>query len=424
MRIQNRKFKIQKGFVALYLTILVLALVFGIVVSISLLTLNQQKILRNITRSTQSYYLAEAGIEDALLRLKKEMNFSSPYSFKLGNGTTTVEISDIIGGSRTITSKGNISNTIKKIQVVYAISKQKVSFYYGAQVGAGGLIMGNGSKVLGNVYSNGSVIGGGMIQNSIIVAGNGNRIEGITVGENATVFTCKNSIINGNLIYVSGGSVQNCQVKGSISIRPNEIPPRDLPISQSQIDKWKGEAANGGVTTTDISISGTKILGPIQIGTSSNPKNLTVQNGATLIVKGTIYVTGNITFSNGSTIKLDSSYGSLSGVIISDGVITVENNVIISGSGQPGSYVLILSTKSDTTNPVINIRNNSAGSAIYYANSGLIYLKNNMVAREVTGYKIQIENNAEIQYESGLEEANFSSGPGGSWEIVSWREIE
>jgi hypothetical protein len=424
MRIQNKKFKIQKGFVALYLTILVLALVFGIVVSISLLTLNQQKILRNITRSTQSYYLAEAGIEDALLRLKKKMNFSSPYSFKLGNGTTTVEISDIIGGSRTITSKGNISNTIKKIQVVYAISKQKVSFYYGAQVGAGGLIMGNGSKVLGNVYSNGSVTGAGTIQNSIIVAGNGNRIEGITVGEDATVFTCKNSIINGNLTYVSGGSVQNCQVKGSISIRPNEIPPRDLPISQSQIDKWKGEAANGGVTTTDISISGTKILGPIQIGTSSNPKNLTVQNGATLMVKGTIYVTGNITFSNGSTIKLDSSYGSLSGVIIADGVITVENNVIISGSGQPGSYVLILSTKSDTTNPVIDIRNNSAGSAIYYANSGLIYLKNNMVAREVTGYKIQIENNAEIQYESGLEEANFSSGPGGSWEIVSWREIE
>jgi hypothetical protein len=424
MRIQNRKFKIQKGFVALYLTILVLALVFGIVVSIYLLTLNQQKILRNITRSTQSYYLAEAGIEDALLRLKKKMNFSSPYSFKLGNGTTTVEISDIIGGSRTITSKGNISNTIKKIQVVYAISKQKVSFYYGAQVGAGGLIMGNGSKVLGNVYSNGSVIGAGTIQNSVIVAGNGNRIEGITVGEDATVFTCKNSIINGNLTYVSGGSVQNCQVKGSISIRPNEIPPRDLPISQSQIDKWKEESANGGVTTTDISISGTKILGPIQIGTSSNPKNLTVQNGATLIVKGTIYVTGNITFSNGSTIKLDSSYGSLSGVIIADGVITVENNVIISGSGQPGSYVLILSTKSDTTNPVIDIRNNSAGSAIYYANSGLIYLKNNMVAREVTGYKIQIENNAEIQYESGLEEANFSSGPGGSWEIVSWREIE
>jgi cytoskeletal protein CcmA (bactofilin family) len=424
MRIQNRKFKIQKGFVALYLTILVLALVFGIVVSIYLLTLNQQKILRNITRSTQSYYLAEAGIEDALLRLKKKMNFSSPYSFKLGNGTTTVEISDIIGGSRTINSRGNISNTIKKIQVVYAISKQKVSFYYGAQVGAGGLIMGNGSRVLGNVYSNGSVTGAGTIQNSIIVAGNGNRIEGITVGEDATVFTCKNSIINGNLIYVSGGSVQNCQVKGSTSIRPNEIPPRDLPISQSQIDKWKEESANGGVTTTDISISGTKILGPIQIGTSSNPKNLTVQNGATLIVKGTIYVTGNITFSNGSTIKLDSSYGSLSGIIISDGVITVENNVTISGSGQPGSYVLILSTKSDTTNPVIDIRNNSAGSAIYYANSGLIYLKNNMVAREVTGYKIQIENNAEIQYESGLEEANFSSGPGGSWEIVSWREIE
>jgi Tfp pilus assembly protein PilX len=414
----------QEGFAALFITILVLAVIFGIAVSVTILILSQQKIARNIVESSQAYYIAEAGIEDALLRLVKKWNWSSPYTFSIGNSSTTVEISDIIGGSRTITSTGNSSNRIRKIRVGYAVSTKKVSFHYGAQVGEGGMIMGNGSEVEGNIYSNGSVIGGGTIQNSIIVAGNGNKIEGITVGEDATVYTCKNSDIKGNLTYVSGGSIQNCTVSGATSIRPNEIPLKDLPISQSQIDEWKTEATAGGIIMTDISINGTKTLGPIQIGTSTSPKNLTVTNGSTLIVYGTIYVTGNITFNNGATVKLDSSYGSLSGIIIADGVITVENNVTLSGSGQAGSYILLLSTKNDTTNPVIDIRNNSAGSSIYYSNSGLIYLKNNMRAREVTGYKIQIENNAIIQYESGLEDASFSSGPGGSWEVVSWKEIE
>jgi len=414
----------KNGFAALYLTVLILAVIIAISVSISILTFGQQKISQNITKSSQAYYASEAGVEDVLLRLVKKMNWSSPYNLKVGNATATVEISDIVGGTRTITSKGNFLNRIRKIQIIYAISTQQVSFHYGAQVGEGGMIMGNGSQVLGNVFSNGSVTGGGTIQNSIIVAGNGNKIDGITVGNDATVHTCKDSNIDGNLTYVSGGSIQNCTVGGATSTRPNEIELQPLPISQSQIDEWEEDAAAGGVITTNISISGTKILGPIQIGTSTNPKNLTVENGATLIIEGTVYVTGDITFNNNATVNLDSSYGSLSGIILTEGVITVENNVILNGSGQAGSYVLLLSTKNDTTNPVIDIRNNAAGSVIYYANSGLIYLANNMYAREVTGYKIQIANNAIIQYESGLEETNFSSGPGGSWEVTDWKEIE
>lgn len=414
----------QKGFIALLLTILILVIIFGLAVSIFILTFNEQKILENIIKSNQAYYAAEAGIEDALLRLVKNESFSKPYTLNIDEANATVEISDVVGGSRTIISTGEILNRMRKIRVVYQISTDKISFHFGAQVGEGGMVMGNGSRVEGNVFSNGSIIGGGTIQNSVIVAGNGNKIEGITVREDAAVHTCKNSVIYGNLTYVSGGSVINCTVGGSTKARPDQIEPLPLPISQEQIDKWKEDAEKGGIIPNDVSINGTVTLGPVQIGTSTNPKNLIVQNGATLIMTGTIYVTGNITLNPNSTLKLDSSYGSLSGILISDGVITVENNVTISGSGHEGSYVLLLSTKADTTNPVIDIRNNAAGSAIYYANSGLIYLKNNMQAREVTGYKIQLENNAIIQYESGLENSFFSSGPGGAWKILSWKEVE
>lgn len=415
---------LNQGFSSIYLTILILVIIFETLVLILFFNLNQALISTNITRSFQSYYLAEAGIEDALFRLTNKINFSSSYNIRIAEGTSTVEISNIIGGIRTITATGNFSNRIRKVEVIYSISSKKISFYYGAQIGDGGMIMGNGSVVEGNVFSNGSITGGGVIQNNVVVAGNGNKIEGITVGENANVHTCKNSRIYGNLTYVAGGSVINCTVEGSTKIRPNEIDPLPLPIPQSQIDKWKEDAAVGGIITNDLSISGTVNLGPVQIGTPTVPKNLIVQNGATLIMKGTIYVTGNFILNQRATLRLDNSYGSLSGVLISDGVITVENNVLISGSGQQGSYVLLLSTKSDVSNPVINIKNNSAGSVIYYANSGLIFLKNNMKAREVTGYKIQLENNAVIQYESGLENASFSSGPGGTWEVINWKEIE
>jgi len=419
----------QKGFAAFFITILVLAVIFGIAISLTVLILGQQRISGNIVKSSQSYFAAEAGIEDAILRLKNKMKWSSPYNLNVGGASATIEISSIIGGSRTITSKGNFLNRIRKIQIVYKISTQQISFYYGAQVGDGGMLMGNNSRVRGNIYSNGSVIpakGGdkGYIDESIIVAINGNRIEGLQVGKDAKAHTCKDSQITGTLIYVSGGSVQNCTAGGATNIQPNEIPAKDLPISQGQIDKWKQEAEGGGIISGDYTVSGkiTQNLGPKKI-----TGNLLVDNNATLNMTGTIWVVGNLRIDNGSTIKLDSnSYNSLSGVIVVDGKIKVRPNTYLKGSGQEGSYLMLLSTNpevSDTANPAIGVDNNS-DAAIFYANQGLIVLRNKIKAREVTGYKIFLDNNAEILYEAGLEEATFSSGPGGSWEVADWKEIE
>jgi len=67
----------EKGFVAFLFTILVLASVLGITVSISLGALRGSSMSRNVVRSAQAYYAAEAGLEDALWRVK---NFL-PYSY-------------------------------------------------------------------------------------------------------------------------------------------------------------------------------------------------------------------------------------------------------------------------------------------------------------------------------------------------------
>src|SRR5581483_27004 len=100
----------------------------------------QQRISTNTLSATQSYYTDQAGLEDALLRLKNNPSMSSlSYSLSLGNSSTSVTIPAIVGGSRTITSQANNSSLIKTSQVVWEINGSNVSFHYGVQVGAGGL---------------------------------------------------------------------------------------------------------------------------------------------------------------------------------------------------------------------------------------------------------------------------------------------
>ncbi len=412
------------GFAVILAVILVVAAGLAIILSASYISLNNIKAVRNNIYSAQTYYVAEAGIEDSLLRLNRGMKFSKTNSLAVGSGNATIEIGDPIGGSRTITSSGNTNNRIRKMRAVYTITTDNVSFHYGAQVGDGGMTMANNSRVKGNVFSNGSVVGSGgkgYIDNTIKVATLGSRIEGLNIGEDAYTHNCKDCTIGGSLYY-SGGGQENCTATGGVKTSPVQGT-RPLPISEEQITEWKNDALAGGVFIGNytVAIGKTAYLGPKKIEGALN-----LQNSATLIVTGTIWVTGNINLNNLSVIKLDNPiYGSTSGIIIADGKIIVSNGADIQGSGAAGSYTMLFSTDSslDLANPAIDVNNNARG-AIFYTSAGLIKLSNNMEIREATGYKLYLLNNAVIEYESGLEDVGFSSGPGGSWKVTEWKEIE
>ncbi len=417
----------EKGFAAIIVSIIMMSVSLTIAFSFINLALNEKRIVSNSINSLKSYYLAEAGIEDMILRNNKGVAMPfSPNDLSLGEGIARQYSGSVVAGTREIICEGNIDGYVRKIKVVLNISTNDASFYYGIQVGDGGMTMENNSRVKGNVFSNASVIasGKGYITDSVTVAGNGNRIENLDVGVNASSHSCKYSDIGETLTYVSGGSLENCNFGLEVKEKPNDIDPLPLPISQNQIDNWKNEASCNNDPNCIFSGDFTVPIGEtVSLGPKKIVGNLIVGNNAIFIVTGSIYITGDVAFNNRSLTKLNAGYGSTSGIIVNDGKVIANNRSILQGSGVKGSYIMVLSTNSslDINSPAIDVGNNTQG-AVFYTSTGLLRLHNNTKVREATGYKVHLDNNAEVEYEVGLENISFSSGPSGGWEIVSWRE--
>ncbi len=390
-------------------------------------------------KSKQSYFLAEAGVEDAVYRVLKNMAIGSSVAITLDGNTETTTLTNLPGGIKQIVSLGSVTNFERKITAKVKTGEGEV-FKYGTQAGQGGFVFQNNSYVSGSIYANGNVIGsnGAYITGDAFVAGSSGLINGMCVGGTIQNGSCTSSspgnghahtIINSNVtgtIYCQVGSGNNK------SCNTSEADPvvQDLPLSDSDVNEWKTDATAGGVTNGSVTISSPTTMGPRKI-----VGDLIIDD--TLTISNTVYVTGNVVINATAggnnpppSVRLSSSYGSTSGIIVADGYITINNGVVFGDSGTAGSYILLLSTSTcDTsiaTSPcyghsAIEVSNNSALS-IVNAQKGTVYFSNNASVKEAVGNKIELKNNVGISYGTGLISVDFTSGPSGSWVIESWGE--
>lgn len=602
--------KTEKGFTTFYLTILVLAAALVAAAGIFTITFQEQKVIRNITKSNQAYFAAEAGLEDATLRIVKSMDVPSKYTLAVGGESADVQIISPNPSARMVQSTGTASNIFRKIESHLNIETVNPSFFYGAQAGDLGIIMENNSRIegaggaVGNVYSNGPISG----DNNAVITGNVFVATGMAEDQSHVVYNSdqifgKNSpvvdiaqsfvpSISDTLVKVSvyikkvgdpddlivriltdsidsptkttlasgeldedlvgtsfgwvdivfssppnltqgvvywlmidasadnndywvwgkdqdqgyglgqakysanwnAGSPVWTAIAGDLNFKtymggqetfldgvtvlgdahsnvitesnicgsafyqtidsssfnflndpsnptcPDPLTPgaafpgssdpplQNMPISDSNINQWKEEAALGGVYTGNLTVSSSMSYGPKKI----DGNLIMTSNNKVLTVTGTIYVTGYLDIDNGSTIQCSADYGLNSCVVVVDKWVHIGNNGIFRGSGQSGSYLMILSNSScdgsssaDCThhNSAMDLHNGATG-AIFYANNGLIHLHNGVEVSELTAKKIQLEQGAVIRYEQGLVNAGFSSGPGGSWEVTTWKEVQ
>jgi hypothetical protein len=340
---------------------------------------------RRAVASEQAFRSAEAGIEYYHWLISRGGSLSSPatYDFRNASGTVvgTYELSaDEELTSVAVTSIGRSGGATRTVKAEF-VQGEGTTFYYGVQSGNGGFNLENNARVVGNVYSNFNING-------------------------------KNgSSITGDALAV--GSISGVSVGGQ---RTTGVSPQPMPISEEEIQGWKDDA-DANVSTGNLTITGEgNILGPRKI-----VGDLTIRGSAELIITDTIWVTGNITLENGAYIALSSSYGERGGVIIADGVIDIDNNVTLEGSGEPDSFIILLSTSSSDL--AIDVGNNNS-SVILYAPNGTISLGNNADVQVITAKAVSLGNNVVLEYEQGIINTAFQSGPSGGWELRSWKEIQ
>ncbi len=254
---------------------------------------------------------------------------------------------------------------------------------------------------------------GGDFNFGIYLGGTATSLSGVKVGGDATAHIITDCKVTGNAFYQA---ISSCPVTGTLNPNATDTAPQIMPISGAQVTDWENSAAAGGVIAGPFTISGTGTLGPVKI-------NGDLIIDGTLNLTGNVWVNGNVTVVNGSFINIDPSLGTDGAVIIADtpanqaigGIMTVNNGVTLQGNGNPGSYVLMISTNS--TSGAIELNNNIVGG-IYYTDKGNINVSNNVSADRVLGYSVHLKNNAVMTYSSGLQSGSFPGGPGGSWGYV------
>ncbi|MDP9211971.1 MAG: hypothetical protein M3N59_01700 [bacterium] len=239
----------------------------------------------------------------------------------------------------------------------------------------------------------------------------GTSLTGIDVNGDAHANTLNNVDIDGDAYFQTnnGSSIGGTAYPGS-----EDPPQRDLPITEANLIDFKNQAVAGSTYSGDytVPLGQTRTLGPVKVA-----GNLNVSTNATLILTGTVWVTGSITFSNNAVIELDPGYGSTSGAIVGDGPVNIQNNVDFVGSGASNSYLLLA-----TSGSPLNVANN-ADSIILAAPNGTIIFQNNAGANALAANRLELSNNATVDYLSGLADVQFSSGPGGTFSAGGWQEV-
>src|SRR3989344_5456881 len=431
--VSDTQINLERGQAMMVATILFLVVSVTIIFGLAGPILKQQRIASNLVLSRQGYFLAEAGLEDVVYRLKTGKPVSSTEVLSLSGDTTTTVTTDVLD-EKQIVSSANVRSVVRKLRT-NVILGSGVSFHFGIQAGEGGLVMENTSSVSGNIYSNGAIRGTGptnnVIRGSVVSAWSDGLVDNLYDTSSVYAHTINGAKVDGDAYYQS---ISNTTVLGTLYPGSSDQATSSLPIPDEQIEEWKQAALAGGVISSPSphKNSDTITLGPVKINCDLEVSG----NNYAITLAGNVWVEGDIIVKHSPIIRIDPSFDQKGVAIVADkpsapnssGKISLENSAVFEGSGSPGSYVMLVSqnrsAESGGNEVALNVQNTVSGALLVYAGHGEIDLQNSINLKEVSAYQIRLKNTAEVVYETGIANLLFDTGPSGSYEILSWEEIE
>ena len=103
------------GFIALMTVLIIFAIALLIGLSVSLLSIGEATMGLEKTQSSQAYFLANLCAEQALMKLKENIDYSGGETIEIGGGNCQILP---IEGNWTIKTIANFQNQIKKIKII------------------------------------------------------------------------------------------------------------------------------------------------------------------------------------------------------------------------------------------------------------------------------------------------------------------
>jgi hypothetical protein len=423
----EKKNNLKKGAAMMTAVVFFLFISLTVVLGVTGPVYKEVRLSRDLVDSKESFFLSESGQEDVIFRLKNGLTVSDYEDLAIGSSVVTTAIVDN-AGLKIITSNATSSQLVRKVKTELFLG-EGISFNFGVQVGDGGLYMKNNSFVSGNVFSDGSITADNnpLVDGDVVSSGPEGLIENLEVGGDALAHTIRNSEVGGDAYYQV---ISNTSVVGTQYSNSSDQATTTLPISDSKIEEWEAQALTGG-TTSICEIENSTIIGPIKF----NCDTLTIKGSPTVTLAGPIWVEGNIEVENNVEMTISQSLGSNSVAIIAhnesnesgSGTILLKNNTTFAGPNN--NFILLISMNNDAeensgSTKAIVVENSAVGDLLVYAPHGITQLKNNVDLKEVTSYQLEVENNAQVVYDTGLVNLLFSSELSDGYSINSWKEIE
>jgi len=106
---------LSQGFIALVTVLIIFTTALLIGLSVSLLSISEATMGFKKTQSSQAYYLANLCAEEALMKLKENINYSGNEILEIENGNCQILP---IEGNWVIKVSANFQNQIKKMKII------------------------------------------------------------------------------------------------------------------------------------------------------------------------------------------------------------------------------------------------------------------------------------------------------------------
>jgi len=425
----------ERGAILFVVTVLILLGSMLVVAGIIVVVRTHVQVVTEQYLALDTYMFAEGALEEVVYRHKTALQVSPTETLSEGALVTNTVTTNVPGG-KTVRSDASLVGRTRALEAEL-IEGDGVSFSFGVQTHNGGLIMENSSSVNGNVYSNGPIIGHNLnlIRGTAISAGPSGSITEVHATGSMYAHDISDSYVEDDAYYQTIDILTT--VDGTRYPGSPDLATTSLPIDDALLDSWAAFAASSSVMSAECAAAGGTLvfdadvtLGPVKI-----PCDVVFEKFPTVTVAGVIWVEGNLEFTQGPEFEIHPAIGNKSVPIIVDdpgdrltsGQVTMKNSGAWSGNGDR-SYIMVVSRNESAelggTEHAIQIQNSTGGALLVYAGHGEINLQNNTDLTEITAWRVRLENLTEVIYDTGLASAVFTAGPGGSYIIDSWREVE